>query len=40
LSLAGRDIRSGVGNPKNFHAQRMPENTSCVQYFLGVTVSH
>ena len=40
LSLAGRDVRSGVGNPKDFHAPRMPENTSCVQYFLDVTVSH
>lgn len=39
LSLAGRNVRSGVWNPKDFHAPRMPENTSSVQCFLVVTVS-
>ena len=39
LGLAGRDVRSGVRNPKDFHAPRMPENTSSVQCFLVVTVS-
>ena len=31
LGLAGKSIRSGVRNPKDFHDPRMPENTRCVQ---------
>ena len=33
LGLAGNGIRIGVRNSEGLHAQRMPENTRCVQCF-------